>query len=68
MYKTSVRTSQDTYYASAAKIMRLMLFREIIAVYYKNHIKHANTLCGQNAEFWYVKAVSTYSHHWAVQG
>jgi hypothetical protein len=30
---------------------RLMLFREIIAVYCENHTEHINTLCGQNAEF-----------------
>jgi hypothetical protein len=29
----------------------LMLFREIIPVYYENHKKYTNTLCGQNAEF-----------------
>jgi hypothetical protein len=33
-----------------------MLFREAIAVSCDNYTKHTNTLCGQNAEFWYVKA------------
>jgi hypothetical protein len=28
-----------------------MLFRERVAVYCENHTEHANTLCGQNAEF-----------------
>jgi hypothetical protein len=39
-----------------------MLFRgEKIAVYCKNHTKHINALCGQNAEFLYVrKAGSAY--------
>jgi hypothetical protein len=27
-----------------------MLYSEIIAVYFQNHTKHINTLCGQNAE------------------
>jgi hypothetical protein len=40
-----------------------MLFREIIAVYYENHRKPINTLCGQNVELFIVKAGSspTYS-------
>jgi hypothetical protein len=25
-------------------------FREITAVYFENHLKHINTLCGQNTE------------------
>jgi hypothetical protein len=33
-----------------------MLFREIIAVYCENRTEHINTLCGQNAEFFHVKA------------
>jgi hypothetical protein len=33
-----------------------MLFGETVAVYCENHTEHINTLCGQNAEFWYVKA------------
>jgi hypothetical protein len=28
-----------------------MLFRETVAVYCGDHTEHANTLCGQNAEF-----------------
>jgi hypothetical protein len=34
-----------------------MLFRETVAVYCENHMEHTDTLCGQNAEFWYVKRV-----------
>jgi predicted Zn-dependent protease with MMP-like domain len=48
---SSVRTSQETHYVSATKPNRLMLFREIIAVYCEYHTEHTNTLCGQNAEF-----------------
>jgi len=32
-----------------------MLYREIIAVYSQIHIKHINTLCGQNVELLNVK-------------
>jgi hypothetical protein len=34
----SVRTSQKTHYISAAETNRLMMFREIAAVYYENNI------------------------------
>ena len=34
-----------------------MLYREIIAVFSQIHIKHKNTLCGQNVEFVSVKLV-----------
>jgi hypothetical protein len=55
MCKYSVRTSQETHYVSDTKPNRLMLFRETVAVYCENHTEHTNSLCGQNAEFWYVK-------------
>jgi hypothetical protein len=32
-----------------------MLFREIMAVYTKNHIKPMDTLCGQNSELQMLK-------------
>jgi len=32
-----------------------MMYREIIAVCSEIHIKHTNTLCGQNVEFMNVK-------------
>jgi hypothetical protein len=34
-----------------------MLFRETDAVYYENHTKYTNTLCGQNASFIILKQV-----------
>jgi Tfp pilus assembly protein PilV len=37
-----------------------VLFREANAVNCKNHMKHTNTTCGQNAEFLYIKADGTY--------
>jgi hypothetical protein len=42
-----------------------MLFRETVAVYCENHMEHTNTLYGQNAVFWYVKAGGTFSNHCA---
>jgi hypothetical protein len=36
-----------------------MLFGETVAVYCENHTEHTDTLCGQKAEFWYVKAGGT---------
>lgn len=48
--------------------IRLMLFMEIIAVYYKNHAKHINTLFGQNAESVKVKACGKYSNHCVLKG
>jgi hypothetical protein len=58
---------QETHYVSARKINQLMLFRETIAIYCENHTEHINTLGGQNAEFWYVKAGGTYSNQWALK-
>jgi hypothetical protein len=31
-------------------------------------MEHTDTLCGQNAEFWCVKAGGMYSKHWALKG
>jgi hypothetical protein len=45
-----------------------MLFREISYVYCENHMKHTNTLRGQNAELYYVKAGGIYSNHSALKG
>jgi hypothetical protein len=40
-----------------------MLFGETVAVYCENHMEHIDTLCGQNAEFYYIKAGGTYTNH-----
>ena len=39
------------------KTSQLLLYREIIAVCSEIHIKHINTLCGQNVEFVNVELV-----------
>jgi hypothetical protein len=44
-----------------------MLFSETVTVYCENHMEQMNTLCGQNAEFLYVKVGATYSDRWAVK-
>jgi hypothetical protein len=44
-----------------------MLFGETVAVCCENHTEHTDTLCGQNAEFWYVKAGGTYSNQWVLR-
>jgi hypothetical protein len=53
---TLVRTSNKTQLLFLTQINRLILFKEIITVYYENHIKPTNTLCGQNTELLFVKA------------
>jgi hypothetical protein len=62
IYINPVRTSQETHYFTT-KTNRLMLFGETVAVYCEDRTEHTDTLCGQNAEFWYVKAGGTYPNH-----
>jgi hypothetical protein len=45
-----------------------MLYSEIIAVCSQIHIKHINTVCGQNVKLLSVKPGGTYSNHWTVKG
>jgi hypothetical protein len=52
----TVRTSQETHYASAKLSNRLVLSGEGAAASCQNHKEHTDTLCGQSAEFLYVKA------------
>ena len=58
IFKNLVPTSNGTHSAVIRKIQRLMLFREIISVDYHN-IWNTNTLCGQNADIFNVKANGT---------
>jgi hypothetical protein len=44
-----------------------MVFGERVIVYCENHTEHTDALCGQNVEFWCVKAGGTYSDHWALK-
>jgi hypothetical protein len=45
-----------------------MLFGETVLVYCENHTEHTDTLCGQNAEFWCVKAGGMCTNRWALKG
>jgi hypothetical protein len=47
VFTNSVRTSQETHYASITKTNQLKLFWEVIAVYCENRTKHMDVLCGQ---------------------
>jgi hypothetical protein len=51
-----------------ATISWLMLFKEIIAVYSEEHMKHLNTLCGQYAELLNVKVGGAHCYHWVFKG
>jgi hypothetical protein len=44
IYINSIRTLQETYYVSATKPNRLMLFGETVAVYCENRTEHTDTL------------------------
>jgi hypothetical protein len=51
IYTNSVRTSQETHCVTTTEPNQLMLFKETVTVYCGNHMKHTNTICGQNVEF-----------------
>jgi hypothetical protein len=44
IYNKSVRTAEETYYISATKPNRLMLFKETVAVYCENHTEHTKAV------------------------
>jgi hypothetical protein len=48
-----------TFFCDLVSVNRLMLFKEIIAIYYPKRKEHKNILCEHNAEFWFVKAGGT---------
>jgi hypothetical protein len=48
---TTVLNSQNTSYTYIIKISWWRLYRKTIAVYQTNHMKHKQTICGQNATF-----------------
>jgi hypothetical protein len=67
MFKNSVRTTKKAPHFTVTKVNRLTLFKEIIAVYTENQMKHINTLCGQSVELLNVKVCGTYSYHWLLK-
>jgi hypothetical protein len=62
-----VRTSQEAHLVSTTDPNRLMLCEERDAVCCENRMEHNDTLCGQKAGLWYVKAGGTYSDQWTVK-
>ena len=42
--RDSVPASQRTIYMFTIDVIRLMIYRKIVAVYYENHAKHINTM------------------------
>jgi hypothetical protein len=68
IFRNSIRTAKKTQPITITKINQLMLFKEILAVYTRNHMKPTNTLCGQNEELLIVKAGGTCSFHQALKG
>jgi hypothetical protein len=52
IHKNSVHTSRVTKYTSLTTISQLMLFTEIIAIYFENYTKHRDRPCGQNVGFY----------------
>jgi hypothetical protein len=43
-----------------------MLHREIISVCNDSHIKHIDTICEQNVQFFNVKPGGIYCNYWAL--
>jgi hypothetical protein len=54
-------------YGHCALSQSQSLFKEKIAVYCENHMKHTNTHSDQNAKFQYDKSAATYSNHWGLK-
>jgi hypothetical protein len=59
------RKKQDL---SITKVSELMQFKEIVATYSNNHIKHINTPSWQNIELLKVNWGGTYSYHMLLEG
>jgi hypothetical protein len=62
IFNNSVRTARKTMHFTIIGISSLMLFKEIIPIYTKNHKKHTN----KNADFLIVKVGRTHLYHWAL--
>jgi hypothetical protein len=61
LFKNPVRTSKRTPHFTVTKINWLMLFKEIIAVYFENHTKNIKSLCEQDKELLNVTAGDTHT-------
>jgi hypothetical protein len=65
IFKGPVRTAHETHSVSVIKTDQLMLYREIIAVFFKSIKAHECSVCGQSVELLNVKPGGTHSDHWA---
>jgi hypothetical protein len=63
IFKHSIPTTKTVQHFSITYINWLLLFREIIAVYYENRAKPIDTLFGQNTELLSAEAGGTYTYH-----
>jgi hypothetical protein len=63
LYMNSVRTAKKTQHFTITEINWLTAFKEIMAVYFENSMKHIN----KNAEVLIVKESGTYSYQWALK-
>lgn len=52
-FNNSVSMLYKSHCIYFTKTSRLMLFRKIIYVYFKNYAKHINTMCGENTKYLY---------------
>jgi hypothetical protein len=70
LFKNPVRTSKRTPHFTVTAISWLTLFKEIIAVYSKNHTKQIIMIIldGYNNVLLIVKADGTYNYHSALKG
>jgi hypothetical protein len=59
---------QRKHNATLININLLMMFMEIIAVYFENHTKPINILCEQNADLLNVKVGGTYNYQCTLNG
>jgi hypothetical protein len=67
MFRTKVPASQKTL-RNHTNNQPVNAVRETVAVYCENHTEHTDTVCGQDAEFWYVKTGGAYSNHRVLKG
>jgi hypothetical protein len=66
--KSKVRTAKKTQHFTNTKINWFTLFKEIIAVNSKKHMKVIHTHSGQNTKLLNIKAGGTYNYHLALKG
>jgi hypothetical protein len=67
LFRNSICTAKKKCF-SITKTIWSMVFKEIVAVYSKNHTKPVNTFSGREAELPIVKAGGTFNYNWAYKG